>query len=168
MPPPLKAAETGGRLSGDDMCAYMQDFADKFLEGKIKFGTEVTNICRSEDGTWLVNVVHLRNGAQETLKFSRIVLCTGVSSSPVDQDSAQTKILNRVAVILMSPKNYPSPRRKMLSIVAKCCIPRTFDQSLMIFSRPQNRFPLRRKMAVLSSLWAEGSLPKSELNVIQA
>jgi hypothetical protein len=80
MPPPSKA-ESRNRLSGEDMCTYMEEFSDTFLEGRIKFGVEVMNLCRSDDGTWLVSVEHVLDGRREVLKFSRIVLCTGVSAT---------------------------------------------------------------------------------------
>jgi glycerol-3-phosphate dehydrogenase len=44
------------------------------------FGIEVTNLRRSEDGTWLVSVEHVLDGKHDVMKFSRIVLCTGVSA----------------------------------------------------------------------------------------
>ena len=80
MPPPLKATETGGRLSGEDMSKYMERFADVFLQGRIRFATEITDIRRSEDGTWLVSMEHVLGGKTEAVKFSWIVLCTGVGA----------------------------------------------------------------------------------------
>lgn len=81
MPLPEKSAETGSRLTGDDMCAYMETFAEKFLAGKIKCKTEIRGIERSSSGSWLVTVEDLFNGSQEVLNFSHIVLCTGVHLS---------------------------------------------------------------------------------------
>ncbi|KAG6810296.1 hypothetical protein H0H92_012520 [Tricholoma furcatifolium] len=87
MPPPSKAAETGGRLSGEDMCNYMESFAERFLSGKIRFKTEIISIRRSPDDLWLVTVLtvldrHSENAVPEELVFSRIVLCTGGCSNP--------------------------------------------------------------------------------------
>ncbi|KAG6861662.1 hypothetical protein C0995_013664 [Termitomyces sp. Mi166 len=82
MPPPSKAAETGGRLTGDDMCAYMETFTAKFLAGKIKLKTEILDIRRSSSGSWLVTVENIPSGVQEVLVFSHIVLCTGGCSNP--------------------------------------------------------------------------------------
>ncbi|KAH0584375.1 hypothetical protein H2248_009914 [Termitomyces sp. 'cryptogamus'] len=81
MSPPSEAAETGGRLTGDDMCAYMETFAAKFLAGKIKFNTEILCVRRST-GSWLVTVEDIPSGIQEVLVFSHIVLCTGGCSKP--------------------------------------------------------------------------------------
>jgi dimethylaniline monooxygenase (N-oxide forming) len=71
---PAKAADTGGRLSGDDMSTYFESFAETLLPGKIKFGTEVINISRVGAKSWAVKT----SDGQE-FKYSRIVLCTGVS-----------------------------------------------------------------------------------------
>ncbi|KAG5647170.1 hypothetical protein DXG03_001125 [Asterophora parasitica] len=82
MAPPLKAEESGGRLTGEDMCAYMENFASTFLEGKLSLETEVLGIRRSPSGSWAVTVENRQSGAREVLEFSRIVLCTGGCSSP--------------------------------------------------------------------------------------
>ncbi|KAH9853083.1 FAD/NAD-P-binding domain-containing protein [Lenzites betulinus] len=80
MPPPV--AE-GGRLSGEDMANYFASFASKFLEGKIQFSVEVSNIRRGVDGKgWLLNVFNLDTHAAETRTYARLVLCTGGCSSP--------------------------------------------------------------------------------------
>ncbi|GLB35449.1 putative pyridine nucleotide-disulphide oxidoreductase [Lyophyllum shimeji] len=82
MPPPSKASETGGRLSGEDMCAYMENFAETFLNGKIRFETEVLAIRRAASGAWSVTVEDRRSGTQEVLQFTHIVPCTGGCSNP--------------------------------------------------------------------------------------
>ncbi|KAG5728376.1 Dimethylaniline monooxygenase [N-oxide-forming] 2 [Termitomyces sp. T112] len=81
MSSPSEAAETGGRLTGDDMCTYMETFAAKFLAGKIKFNTEILGV-RKSTGSWLVTVEDIPSGVQEVLVFSHIVLCTGGCSNP--------------------------------------------------------------------------------------
>lgn len=68
----------GGRLSGEDMHQYMQEFSEKFLNGKIRFDTEVNKIRRDSTGLWLLDTINKSTGSQEILRFSRIVLCTGV------------------------------------------------------------------------------------------
>ncbi|KAF9466370.1 hypothetical protein BDZ94DRAFT_1281005 [Collybia nuda] len=86
MPTPSKASKTGGRLSGEDMCIYMERFADTYLQGKIKYQTEVTKIYRSDSGVWLVETEDASDNAEEpvrnVLRFFKIVLCTGGCSSP--------------------------------------------------------------------------------------
>ena len=78
MPPPEDAA--GGRLSGQDMCHYMETFAETFLKDKIKFEVEVVNIRRSPNGSWNVDIKDKHEGTITVLEYSRIVLCTGVST----------------------------------------------------------------------------------------
>lgn len=81
MPPPAESAATGGRLSGLDMCNYMEGYYDTFLKDKatFKFNTEVLEISRDEKGTWVVRTEDLKTGSVNTLKYSRIILSTGVS-----------------------------------------------------------------------------------------
>ena len=69
---------TGSHLSGEDMCAYMEKFADTFLSGKIRFETEILEIRRAGGSGWEVEVQDLRTGVKEVLTYARIVLCTGV------------------------------------------------------------------------------------------
>ncbi|KAI9571710.1 FAD/NAD-P-binding domain-containing protein [Boletus coccyginus] len=78
MPPPIHKEKTGNRLSGDDMTAYMEKFADTFLSGKIRFETEILDIRRGRDGAgWEVEVLDLKTGNKGVLNYARIVLCTG-------------------------------------------------------------------------------------------
>ncbi|KAF8699385.1 hypothetical protein AX14_000999 [Amanita brunnescens Koide BX004] len=77
MPPPENAAKTGGRLSGQDLCNYMEKFADTFLKDKIKFEVKVLNIRRSPSGSWNVQIRDKHDGTITVLEYSRIVLCTG-------------------------------------------------------------------------------------------
>ena len=62
------------------MCNYMETFAGTFLKDKIKFDVEVLNIRRSPSGSWDVDIKDKREGTVTVLEYSRIVLCTGVST----------------------------------------------------------------------------------------
>jgi dimethylaniline monooxygenase (N-oxide forming) len=78
---PDSSIKTGGRLSGEDVRRYMEDFAKQFLNGKIRFETEILNIRRGDHCRgWNVLVHDKSTGAEKVLYYSRIVLCTGVSS----------------------------------------------------------------------------------------
>ena len=48
MPPPRNASSTGGRLSGEDMQHYMESFEEHFLNGRIRYETEILKIKRVE------------------------------------------------------------------------------------------------------------------------
>ena len=84
---PMRSPEgftkTGGRLSGNDVRQYLEDFEERFLKGKIRFGTEVLNIRRGDHGRGWSVLVHDKKSANaekvQVLYYSRIVLCTGVS-----------------------------------------------------------------------------------------
>ena len=82
MPPPESSNEYGSRLSGMDLCNYMEQFSKQFLEGKAKFEmhTEVIAIERDESGRWEVRVQrHFDSPSSDTLRFTRIILASGVS-----------------------------------------------------------------------------------------
>jgi cation diffusion facilitator CzcD-associated flavoprotein CzcO len=81
---PDNSVKTGGRLSGEDVRQYMEDFTERFLKGKIRFETEVLNIRRGDHGRgWKVLVRDGVAGGIETVSYySRIILCTGGCSSP--------------------------------------------------------------------------------------
>jgi hypothetical protein len=83
MPPPEDHTKTGGRLSGYNVRQYMEDFAERFLKGRIRFETEVLNIHKGDHGQgWSVHVRDRKGASAETAKvlyYPRIVLCTGVS-----------------------------------------------------------------------------------------
>ncbi|TFK38930.1 hypothetical protein BDQ12DRAFT_735153 [Crucibulum laeve] len=89
MPVPARAEETGGRLSGYDMCSYMETFARTHVEDKIKirFQTEILNLQRRGDGIWVVAIKNLISETNEELLYSRVVVCTGGSSKPYIPDS---------------------------------------------------------------------------------
>jgi hypothetical protein len=83
MRPPEGHTKTGGRLSGYDVRRYMEDFAERFLKGRIRFETEVLNIRRGDHGQgWSIHVRDAKGAGTETTKvlyYPRIVLCSGVS-----------------------------------------------------------------------------------------
>ncbi|KAF8875649.1 FAD/NAD-P-binding domain-containing protein [Infundibulicybe gibba] len=77
-------SKMGNRLSGYDMCNYMETFAEKYLAGKIQFNTEVLDIRRSASGKWAIHIERKPGDCHtsEVLEFDRIVLCTGGCSTP--------------------------------------------------------------------------------------
>ena len=87
MPPPNNARTTGGRLSGDDMKMYMENFAGLFLKGMIRSQTEAIRLRRhqvsgskSKDSSpWTLTVRDLRDESISELVYDKVVLCTGVS-----------------------------------------------------------------------------------------
>ncbi|KAJ6621833.1 FAD/NAD-P-binding domain-containing protein [Mycena sp. CBHHK59/15] len=80
MPPPV---DGGGRLTGRDLCAYMQAFSNKFLKSVIRLDTEVINIRRDEHTfIWHIIVEDRKTKSREILQFSRVVLCTGGCNTP--------------------------------------------------------------------------------------
>lgn len=101
MPPPEDAGKTGGRLRGEDVRAYMESFADRFLKSNIHYDTEVVKIRRepvkssdnqanqnggvdaSAEGAtrWVVDTRDTQTGVQSQRTYDRLVLCTGVSTS---------------------------------------------------------------------------------------
>ncbi|KAJ7211312.1 FAD/NAD-P-binding domain-containing protein [Mycena pura] len=84
MSAPPDSAATGGRLTGQDMQKYMQEFADKFLQGKITFDTEILQIRRDDGGCpWTIAIRNRITNASTTLRFSKVVLCTGGTSRPM-------------------------------------------------------------------------------------
>ncbi|KAJ6498091.1 FAD/NAD-P-binding domain-containing protein [Mycena vitilis] len=88
MSKPPDSSTTGARLTGRDMRKYMQEFADKLLQGKILFDTEILNIRREEEGPspWIISVQNRSTGTSQILRFSKVVLCTGGTSKPMIPD----------------------------------------------------------------------------------
>ncbi|KAI0034738.1 FAD/NAD-P-binding domain-containing protein [Vararia minispora EC-137] len=82
MPPPKDATVTGGRLSGEDMCAYAETFVDKFLSGRMRYKTLVTRVRRVEEGGWLLDVKDLKTGEIHELRYTKLALCTGGCHTP--------------------------------------------------------------------------------------
>ncbi|KAF9240381.1 FAD/NAD(P)-binding domain-containing protein [Melanogaster broomeanus] len=92
MPPPSLQQETGNRLSGEDMSAYMERFAETFLPGRIRFETEIVDIRRGEgDSGWDVEVQDLNTNTKHVLSYDRIVLCTGGCSQPLIPEGLSAK-----------------------------------------------------------------------------
>ena len=92
MPPRSDEKETGGRLSGNDICMYMKAFVDTFLNGKVTivYETEVINIRRpagftrdvNGDANWVVTTLGNYGDRREWM-FKRVVLCTGVRRASI-------------------------------------------------------------------------------------
>ncbi|KAJ7067183.1 FAD/NAD-P-binding domain-containing protein [Mycena amicta] len=79
---PANTAATGGRLTGDDLHRYTQTFTEKFLQGKIQYETYVLSVLREAEGGWIISVRDLKTGIEQTLRFDKVVLCTGGSNKP--------------------------------------------------------------------------------------
>jgi dimethylaniline monooxygenase (N-oxide forming) len=77
------ASFSGGRLSGDDMCAYAETFAEKFLPNRIRYNTQVHRLHRDEDG-WRLDSEDLTDGSRKELRYAKLVLCTGVRLHFID------------------------------------------------------------------------------------
>jgi hypothetical protein len=64
----------------NSICRTQQEFADKFLAGKIMFESEILSVCRDEvNSSWILSIRKPSTGASATHHFSKIVLCTEVS-----------------------------------------------------------------------------------------
>jgi dimethylaniline monooxygenase (N-oxide forming) len=83
---PANSDVTGGRLTGDDMREYMEGYSDKYLKGKIRYNTEILKLRREVfvgENSWAIETRDTQTGALATLRYSKIVLCTGVCLSIV-------------------------------------------------------------------------------------
>lgn len=78
MSPPTNHKATGGRLTGDDMRAYFEQFAQTFVQDKIIYRTRVKSVRRAAVG-YVLQVLHLDSQKEDELHFDRLVLCSGVS-----------------------------------------------------------------------------------------
>lgn len=122
MPPPVDERETGGRLSGEDMCNYLESFSDKYLQGKFRFNTEVVNIKR-EASQWLVKVQHRRTGQEKTLNYSRIILCTGVCADAhyigvhLSRSFAIRDVVLPIFPLISPPKRHYKRTLKVLFVI---------------------------------------------------
>ncbi|KAJ4474823.1 FAD/NAD-P-binding domain-containing protein [Lentinula aciculospora] len=82
--PSLAAKSDLKRLSGFEMRNYMQTFADSYLQGTIRYGLRILAVTRP-NGTssgWNVQVEDMITKEHQSLKFDKIVLCTGGCSEP--------------------------------------------------------------------------------------
>lgn len=67
-------------MSGDDMCAYAETFAEHFLAGRFRYNTHVRKLHRLQDG-WQLDTVSTDAGVEiERLRYDKLVLCTGVGA----------------------------------------------------------------------------------------
>ncbi|KAI0677680.1 FAD/NAD(P)-binding domain-containing protein [Trametes maxima] len=83
MPAPLGTGPLRGRLSGQEVSEYLENFASRFLRGKIQFSKEVQRIRRHPSGEgWQIDLLDVRDGHMETRTYGRVVLCTGGCSAP--------------------------------------------------------------------------------------
>ncbi|KAF9523127.1 hypothetical protein CPB83DRAFT_799685 [Crepidotus variabilis] len=88
MPQPIGSSELGGRLSGIDMCRYMENFSRTFLEGKARIlvETEVLNIQHIKGSGWEVQTNSVNSDAcfssLQTMRCAKLVLATGGCSNP--------------------------------------------------------------------------------------
>ena len=125
MRPPEGHTKTGGRLSGYDVRQYMEDFAERFLKGRIRFETEVLNIRKSDDHGqgWSIHVRGTK-GAQ-VLNYPRIVLCTGVrfilALLAMELPFWRRLFFSRGAVTRTFPSHYlPRQRRRQIFRALYC------------------------------------------------
>jgi hypothetical protein len=79
---PANSKVTGGRLDGATMNTYMESFAERFLQGRIRFNVEITKAVRDHGGVggWIVYIQDKISG-DEKLRYDKIVVCTGVNLS---------------------------------------------------------------------------------------
>ena len=124
MAPPVDAEKTGGHITGMGMCEYMETFYEKFLKGKVvfKFKTEIRTVARNAAGVWNISVEDLCSREAQTLKFSRIVLCTGVGPPRNIFSWHHFHVYLRVAVTRRSLKSYPWMPQDWLVIRELLCI----------------------------------------------
>ncbi|EGN94619.1 hypothetical protein SERLA73DRAFT_77381 [Serpula lacrymans var. lacrymans S7.3] len=85
---PMHLQRIKERPSGTEMRQYMEAFADRFLNGKIRFNTQVVNIHRWDQGNnqeavkgWAISVQN-SDGTAEQLFYDIVVLCSGGCSLP--------------------------------------------------------------------------------------
>lgn len=74
----------GKRITGQDMQTYMESFAHQFLSRCIRYNEEVCRICyeADKDLPWAVHIQNKCSGERNTIRYARIVLCTGGCSTP--------------------------------------------------------------------------------------
>jgi hypothetical protein len=89
--PPLKgSSEYGSRLSGMDLCHYVEGFSRRFFDGETKFHMNTgIGIRWDKRGRWKC-VQSLSGAFSDTLMFSHIILASGVSTNPFASQSYST------------------------------------------------------------------------------
>jgi len=91
MPPPKNTSKTGGRLSGDDMCRYAEEFVSRFLSGRMRYNTHVVRVNRDEAG-WALDIRGANSRDTKKLRYKKLVLCTGVRRPNAITNSAPNQI----------------------------------------------------------------------------
>ncbi|KZV64499.1 FAD/NAD-P-binding domain-containing protein [Peniophora sp. CONT] len=79
---------TDKHMSGNDMCAYGEMFAERFLAGRFRYDTRVRKLQRLSDG-WRLDTINTRTGVEERLRYDKLVLCTGACHVPLTPTSLQ-------------------------------------------------------------------------------
>ncbi|KAJ7626831.1 FAD/NAD-P-binding domain-containing protein [Roridomyces roridus] len=121
MPVPPDAGKTGGRLSGDDIRGYLEQFEERFLKGRVLFRTEVVGVRREEGDVeglpWVVNVRDIGTDHGTTLRFAKIVLCTGGTSRPKipEQRSPSSAVKAGFCGAVIHSVDFASRRDEILS-----------------------------------------------------
>ncbi|KAF9559739.1 FAD/NAD(P)-binding domain-containing protein [Agrocybe pediades] len=93
MPHPKDSSESGGHITGEGLCEYMEKFYETFLKGKVgfKFEEEIIRVRRDDSdpgGVWEVTTRRsVGDGDEVKRRFSRVVLATGVGVSSLNLSS---------------------------------------------------------------------------------
>ncbi|TFK17023.1 FAD/NAD(P)-binding domain-containing protein [Coprinopsis marcescibilis] len=76
--------ERDHRLTGEHLCHYMEEYAQRFLAGKVKymFQSDVKKLRREDDGKWLATVQDMVDGSSKELSFARVIVASGGTHSP--------------------------------------------------------------------------------------
>ncbi|KAJ7476126.1 FAD/NAD-P-binding domain-containing protein [Mycena latifolia] len=120
MASPPGSSATGGRLTAQDMRKYMQEFADSFLPGRIMFDTEILNVCCDKtDASWVISTRNRQTGVSDTLKFAKVVLCTGGTSKPMIPDYLSPKAATEAhfAGPVIHSAHFGAQRQNILSAI---------------------------------------------------
>ncbi|KAJ7195470.1 FAD/NAD-P-binding domain-containing protein [Mycena pura] len=109
-----------GRVTGYDMCAYMQAFSSKFLSNVIRFEVDVVSIRRDEaTSVWFVTIDDLRTAKREVLEFARVILCTGGCNTPRVPESLSPATAAHAGFrgLVIHSKNFASQLKTVLETV---------------------------------------------------
>ncbi len=119
MPAPSSA---DGRLSGDDMAQYMARFVNMYLQDRVEFGLDISNIRRGSNGqSWLLDVRDVQTGKQETRSFTRIIVCTGVRKC--NELVPDTDCSPSIGMRRSQATNEPARRRGARGRIQGSCFP---------------------------------------------